>query len=128
MTGIILDTNLLLIPFTQKVDIFAELERVCNFPYELYIVDKTIEELDNIITGQKGLEKKAAKIAKDMLEMKQIEVISTEGGHADDLILSLAHEKGYYVATIDKDLRLRLRKIGVPVIFLRQKKYLEVEK
>ena len=41
---IILDTNFLMIPSMFKVDIFSEIERICDFKYELCIVDKTLDE------------------------------------------------------------------------------------
>ena len=54
MEKIILDTNFLMIPFTLKVDIFLEIDRVIIDEYRLYIIDKTIDELDNIIEKQSG--------------------------------------------------------------------------
>ena len=45
MAKIILDTNFLMIPAQFNVDIFSEIHRICDFKYELYIIDKTIDEL-----------------------------------------------------------------------------------
>ena len=128
MRGIILDTNFLMIPTTQKVDIFEELKRVCDFAFELFIVSKTINELDKIMIDQSGKDKMAAKLAKSLIDAKGVKIIDVSKGHVDDLILEVAKEKGYFVATQDKYLKERLRKDDVPVIFLRQKKYLVVEK
>lgn len=128
MRGIILDTNFLMIPTTQKVDIFEELKRVCDFSFELFIVSKTINELDKIMIDQSGKDKMAARLAKSLIDAKGVKIIDVPEGHVDDLILRVAKEKGYFVATQDKHLKERLRKDDVPVIFLRQKKYLVVEK
>lgn len=128
MRGIILDTNFLMIPTTQKVDIFEELKRVCDFSFELFIVSKTIKELDKIMIDQSGKDKMAARLAKSLIDAKGVKIIDVPEGHVDDLILRVAKEKGYFVATQDKHLKERLRKDDVPVIFLRQKKYLVVEK
>ena len=127
MRGVILDTNFLMIPASLKVDIFAELDRVCNFPYETCVIDKTPLELDNIEKSQKGAHKRAAKFAKALLGQKKIKVIETGEGHADDLILKVAKEKKYIVATQDMALKRKLKTENIPRIFLRQKKYLVLE-
>ena len=52
-----------IIPLERKAstgsgDIFAELTRICDFNYNIYILDKTIEELESIQKRQTGLDKK----------------------------------------------------------------------
>ena len=124
MKKILLDTNFLLAVYQFKVDIFAELDRICNFNYKLFILDKTIEELKNIIERQKGRHKDAARIALQLLKLRKVGVIKTRSKkHTDDVILDYA-EKDYLVATQDKDLKRRLIHHNVKVIVLRQKKIL----
>ena len=55
MEKILLDTNFLLIPSQFKVDIFSEIKRICNFSYKLYVLDKSVGELNYIIENQKGI-------------------------------------------------------------------------
>ena len=50
MKKIILDTNFLLIPAQFNVDIFSEIERICDFQYQLCIVDKTLSELILVVS------------------------------------------------------------------------------
>ena len=57
MHKIILDTNFLLIPPTLKIDIFSEIEKIMGEPYRLYILDMSIDELNNISKTQKGKSK-----------------------------------------------------------------------
>lgn len=123
MRKIILDTNFLLVPSQFKVDIFSEIDRICLFNYELYILDKTINELKEIIEKQKGKNKEAAKIALMLIKKKHITIIKTEEGKVDDLILRLIN-KGDILATQDALLRKKAIKKGAGVIFLRSKKYL----
>ena len=119
---ILLDTNFVMIPAQFKVDIYSEIERICDFPYELYILDKTLNELDNILKTQKGKEKAAARLAKAILEAKKPKVLKTTSkDYVDSIILGL---EGFIVATQDKELRLNLKKKGVQTIVLRQKKHL----
>ena len=123
MKKIILDTNFLLIPIQFKVDIFTEIDRICLFPYKLYIVDKTIDELKRIIEEQKGKHKFAAKIALQLVKKKNVGVIKTSEGHVDDLILDVL-DKDSILATQDAIFRKRAVKKGIKVIVLRSKKYL----
>lgn len=123
MKKIILDTNFLLIPSQFKVDIFSEIDRICLFNYELYILDKTIDELKEIIKKQKGKHREAAKIALMLIKKKHLSIIKTEEGKVDDLILRLIN-KGDILATQDALLRKKAIKKGAGVIFLRSKKYL----
>ncbi|MAE43140.1 hypothetical protein CMO93_05175 [Candidatus Woesearchaeota archaeon] len=125
MKKILLDTNFLMVPYQFKVDIFSEIERICNFKYELCILDRTIEELKLIIERQKGKHKEAANIALQLIKIKKVEIIKTNSPeHTDDVIVDHAIKKGCIVATQDKDLKRDLVNQGISVIVLRNKKTL----
>ena len=122
---ILLDTNFLLIPYQFKVDIFAQIDRIMHFQYKIFVLDKSVEELKKVIEGQKGKSKDAAKIALKLIAIKNIGIIKTESDKkTDDIILDIAKEVKYIVATQDKDLKRRLINQGIEVIVLRQKKIL----
>lgn len=123
MKKIILDTNFLLIPIQFKVDIFTEIDRICMFNYKLYIVDKTIDELNKIIETQKGKHKLAAKVALQLLKKKKVSKITTGEGGVDNLILDLLDENTI-LATQDVLLRQRAVKKNIKIIMLRSKRYL----
>ncbi len=126
MRKIILDTNFLMIPFEFKVDIFSEIDRICRFNYRFYIFDRTIDELKNIIEKQSSKYKKSAKIALELIKLKNVSIIKSEGKDVDSLILE--HSNGdMIVATQDIRLRRELLKKEVSVILLRQKKYLQLD-
>ena len=128
MKKILLDTNFLLIPIQFKLDIFSEIHDICNFNYKLFILDKTIEELNNIIEKQKGKSKEAAKFALKLIKLKKISIIKTkEKLTADRLILKKANKKEYIIATQDKFLKKQLKIRQIPLIILRQKKRLILE-
>ncbi len=113
---IILDTNFLLVPFQFGVDIFAEIERICQFNYKLYVLERSIDEL-------KKINRPYAKAALDLIRAKRIDKIQTEEGNVDDLLV----KEDAIVATQDKELIRRLKKTGKTVIQLRQKKYLIIK-
>ena len=117
---IILDTNFLLVPSQFKVDIFSEINNICNFKYSIYILDKTVDELNKIVDEQKGKHKEAAKLALKLIKFKKIKIIRTKEGSVDDLLL----EQDAVIATQDKALIKKLKNNKKKVIQLRQKKYL----
>lgn len=124
MKRIILDTNSLMIPLQFRVDIFSEIDRVCNFNYTLCIFRQTIDELKGIIErNEKG--RKAAQFALKLINSKNIDIIDSERKGVDSLILENADENTI-VATQDKELKKQLIKRGIAMIVLRQKKYLKL--
>ncbi len=125
MKTVILDTNFLVDCLAWKVDFFSELERVLPFTYELKVVDKALGELDVIIAQARPDEKTGARLAKQLIAKKRIDIIPTDKqGHADAMILKLAG-KDTIVATQDQEFKRKLKAKGIPVIIIRQKKYLE---
>lgn len=123
MKKIILDTNFLLIPAQFKVDIFSEIDRIMLESYQLCVLDKTIDELNKIISGKQKLKNKnAAKLALQLLKAKRVKVLKTKKDkNADELILDRA-KKGVLVATQDRVLKNRLKN-KVSIISLRKKSH-----
>ena len=125
MKKILLDTNFMMIPYKFGVDIFTQIDRILTFKYRLFVLDKTLEELKNIVEKQKGKNREAAKIALKLTAIKNIGIIKTNGNKkTDDAIIDLSSKNDYIVATQDKDLKRRLINRGTGVIVIRQKKIL----
>jgi rRNA-processing protein FCF1 len=118
---IILDTNFLLIPGQFNVDIFAEIHRIIDEKYEIYTLDKVIDELNKIIKDkdQKQKNKQAAKLALQLIKAKKVKILKTKTQESVDDIL--AKIQGYIVATQDIALKRRIK--GKKIV-LRQKKTL----
>lgn len=111
---IFLDTNFLWYIVDYKIDVFAELERICYFPYKIQILSGTIEELEKLKPKNYGIIK---------LLLKKIEIKKSEIKKVDDELTKLS-EEGAIIATQDKELKDRLKG---EVIVIRQKKYLELK-
>jgi len=127
MEKILLDTNFLLIPYQFKVDIYTQIDKISTFKYKIFILDKTLQELNKIIEDQKGKNKDAARIALKLISIKDIEVIKTESNkNTDDTIYEIALKDDFIVATQDKDLKRKLVNRGCRVIILKQKKILAI--
>jgi len=113
--NIILDTDFLLHSVRNKVDIFTELIRICSFPYKVCIFESTLEEL-------KG--KKDEKLARSFIKDRVNIIKSDKSKKVDDLVLK---QENIVVCTTDKELKEKLKKRNIPVISLRQRKYLVIE-
>jgi len=123
---VILDTNFLLVPGTLGVDVFTKI-RELDPSAELFVVDKTIDELNKIQAEQKKF-RSAAALAVQLLEQQKVKIIKTEKNKNTDLIIAETAEKNKYaVATQDKGLKKLLRQKQIPIIILRQKKYIRLE-
>lgn len=116
MKTIILDTNFLM-AITQGLDIMSEFQRICNFNFKLAIIDRTLDELETIPRSN---------LAKEFIKRFEIKIIKSQKRHVDDTIIDIVDEN-YVVATQDKGLKIRLKEKNVPIVIIRQKKYLEFE-
>ena len=131
MKKIILDTNFLVSVVKFKVDLFSELQRICDFKYTVYIVEGTINELEKLAETGKPKDTISAKISLELIKKKKIKIIKTplknkRVKNVDLLILNLIKKGNFIVATQDKELKREIGKKGVPLIVLRQKKYLKL--
>lgn len=129
---VILDTNFLLIPAQFGLDIFQDIERICDFRPEILVFDKSMDEIDNIIKKQKGKAREAAKIALNLVKIQQnnkkINIIPAKTGYIDREILDFTQkEPKTAIATQDLALRKKLREKGIKTIIMRQKSHLEFE-
>ena len=132
---VLLDTNFLLIPAQFKVDIFAELGRICDFSYEVVVLEATVNELQGIMEDKtaSAKDRRAAGLGLQLIKAKNVRVIKVERKvfkSPDKAILEFAVagnrlvNRSVFVATQDKELKDNLRARGVCVIILRQKQHL----
>ncbi|MBI5798159.1 hypothetical protein HZA98_04630 [Candidatus Woesearchaeota archaeon] len=127
MEKIILDTNLLMAIKELKVDIFAEIFKVCDFPYELCVLDRTIEELENLIKTSLLSKRQASQLALKLVEAKKVKILRThDSRHVDDILVDLG-KNGAIIGTADRELKLRLHANKSKILTLRQKKYIILE-
>ncbi len=114
MKTIILDTNFLMYCTNYKIDLFSEIERICNFNYKLAVLSSTINELEKIKPNNLNLIKKF---------IEKFEIIKVNG-YVDKELIKLSNSDTM-IATQDRELK---RKLKGPIIVIRQKKYLELKK
>jgi len=125
---ILLDSNFLFIPSQFRLDVFEELANLLSQRFEPVLLSPTYRELLKIAEKGSPKTRKQASLALKLAEKCRLIHIekSLEETH-DDMIVRVAAEWKCPVATNDRELRKRLRNRGVPVIFLRQRRRLELD-
>jgi rRNA-processing protein FCF1 len=115
MKKILIDTNFLIDLVKFKIPL-EKIEDVIEEKYELYVPTPVIDELKRSST-------KYVKAALKLVE--NLKVIENKGKSADMAIFNLV-DKDTIVATNDKKLRAKLKKVGIKTIYLKGKKYLAI--
>jgi rRNA-processing protein FCF1 len=116
MLRVVVDTNFLILPFANKVDIFSEIERLVPEKHEIVTLSSVLEELKGL--GIKG------KAPLQLAKSKNLRVIEAKE-KVDESLVKIGKEPETIVCTNDFILRKRLRTQGTPTIFLRSSSHLE---
>jgi len=116
---VILDTNFINFSVKNKLDIIQSMMDTLYAKCIPYITDCVMAELEQL--GSKY--RIALRIVKDP-RFERL-TCNHKGTYADDcLVQRVTQHKCYIVATCDRDLKRRIRKIsGVPIMFLSQHRY-----
>lgn len=124
---VVLDTNFLFIPIRFGVDIFRESERVVDRLLVFAVTPQILKEIEGLrVNASPSFERELRFVDKVLEECVVLDEKFFPCESVDDSILRIAVEKDYIVATTDTELRNRLRKSNVKVLFLRQKTHLEL--
>ena len=123
MARVIIDTNFLLLPYQEHIDIFSDIARAVDGTAEFAIIDRTHQELEKLMHLGTLKERTAAKLGslfiREFARQGKLKVIRTFlAKDVDDAILKKAGAHDY-VATQDKALKETLKNNGIKVITLR---------
>ncbi len=123
------DTNFLLVPGQFGVDIISELSRVLDVRFKIAVPNVVLQELDVIERKARGKDLMAIRMAKKLAERFEVIDIGEFGKRPiDDQIFDFAVKNEHVVVcTNDRGLKRRLRERGIPVVYLRSRKILELE-
>jgi len=125
---VIFDSNFLFVPSQFQLDIFEELTNLLNQRFDPILLSPTQKELQKLAEEGSPKTRKQASLALKLAE--KCRIVHVEKGLKeihDDVIVRVAAKWKCPVATNDQELRKKLRNLGVPVIFLRQRHRLELE-
>ncbi|ODS37511.1 MAG: hypothetical protein A7315_04035 [Candidatus Altiarchaeales archaeon WOR_SM1_79] len=119
---LIFDTNFLMIPYKENIEIFQEIKRLVPEKYEIFTFTGVVNELKKIEEGKgsKGKDKIASRIALQLIEKKNIKVMESHG-RVDKFIIDFAqrNKKNVIICTNDKKLREKLKELNVSIICMR---------
>ena len=110
------------------IDVVSELEQILP-SCKLLVPTAVVKELSRIKNRSKGKNRIAASIALKIATSSPIEVLEMEqqkGESVDDSLLRLS-KKSRLLCTNDSELRIKAREKNINVIFLRQRRYLDVD-
>lgn len=129
---VLLDTNALLLPHQSRIDIFAELERL-GFGRPL-VPKAVLRELEFIAAAGSPRDRTAARIGMELAttrceilpdevgeDLRRSRKVLPGEGEVDDVLVKMAVERGFAVATNDKELKRRLKRVGTPLVYPRKK-------
>ncbi len=104
----------------NRIDLEKEIKRILDFPYKLFIMKGSREELNKIISQQNLKEGKVAKVALELI--KNMDIIDADGASVDERLIQVSG-KDTIIATQDRELKKRLKG---QMIVVRQKMYLRL--
>ena len=116
MQTVILDTNALLMPFEMRINIDLEILKLVG--------DARIIVPGPLVGELKHLDHKFSKAALQLA--RKYEIYQTEET-GDKAVIEAALRTDGYVLTNDKELRTKLRTLGIPMIYLRSGTHLILE-
>ena len=92
---------------------------------DILIPKKVVEELDQLSkNASKGSDKRAAKLAMQIIDYSEIKLIEIDSGHTDDAIISYSKTNNNIVLTNDSNLKKRLTAKNIKVLTLSNNKKL----
>ncbi|MEN3000090.1 MAG: hypothetical protein ABDH61_05915 [Acidilobaceae archaeon] len=115
---LLLDTNMLLLLASGNVSM-TRLEQVLEMPFVALVTSSILEELRSLASRP---EARAPRRALELVQSMGAKVLETRGGADDSLVEISTRLKGkcrVVVATSDRELRSRLRLLGIPTLYYR---------
>lgn len=122
---IILDTSALIYPFQTGVDFVRGIEEAFTARFTLAVAEGTLNELERL--KERGSPSLSIAAGKALDFARGLSVLRSDAPNTDDQIAELAGKMAAAVATADSTLRRRLRKSGIPVIFVARGKRIRIE-
>lgn len=75
-----------------------------------------VKELQTLSEQRRGKRAAAARLAARLAEEQDLYIVQESNNHVDDALLAAAKRHEGCIATLDKELRRRARKQGIPVL------------
>jgi len=122
MKRVAFDTSVLLLLY-EGVPVFEEAAELLLSNPDCVVPKQVVEELERLAAASGLHRRKAARLAL-MAVQRYCEVRKIDGDTADDALIALATmDPELIVATADRELRRRLRELGLPSIYYRRSRH-----
>ena len=118
-----LDSNMLVSSVKFKIDVFEELRKMLG-KVEFVIPSQVAGELKKIAEENKK-NAKVVEVAKMLMKKNCVETKEVDAEDADSALLKMADSA--YIASNDRELRKRIKRVGGKIVYLRKKKILEID-
>ncbi len=139
---IIIDSNFILLPFQFKIDYFNEIRQNIEGKLKFIIFQQILDELESKRRREQGHTKFIRLLDnglmyidknKEIYNIELLEDVKKAIENTDEFLLRKSEElqiadQTVYLATNDSELRRKAKRLNIGTIFLRQKKYLSVER
>ena len=117
---IILDTNFIISALKNKIQLF-------DLPYIWIIPEEVIKELKEIKNKGNLKDRQTAEIALELIKKNKTKKIKLNTRDVDSGIIKIAIKKNYIIASLDKEMKRKAKKLGiVKFMIIRNKKKLEI--
>lgn len=117
---VLLDTNILMYSASEPFDIAYQLEEL-GFK-NIVVTEGVRRELDRLAQKGRKKERRFAKLSLEISSKFKVVPDPPLVGSVDDQLLEMAKKNGYIVATSDTRLKRRLKREGLPVIYLKNRR------
>ena len=121
---VILDSSAIMMLFEFSIDLEKEIAMLLG-SYHIIVPTSIVKELEFL--SKNGIGKKKMKAKASLKFIENFETIDTGDKDGDESIIESAKKTSGVVVTNDIELKNRLKRISIPVIFLRAKKKLVME-
>ncbi|WP_457550273.1 type II toxin-antitoxin system VapC family toxin [Archaeoglobus sp.] len=120
----VIDTNVLMYSYLERVDIFSQLKEM-GFK-KFYVPSKVVDELNRLKVSLTGKERQASKFALSLID-RYCEIVEVEATGTDLALIELARSRNCVLITNDKKLKKMAKDLGIPIGYLRELKRIEIE-
>ena len=108
-----------------RVDLFQQLKTEFGTRVEFFVPESVIQELE--FFSKKGLKGKIEyRIIKEVMEKNFVKIVDAKAKEADLALLELS-QQGFYIASNDKELRKKIKTVRGKNIYLKRKRFIEIE-
>ncbi len=125
---IVLDSNMLL-AVAEGINVFDRIEEKLLTKPDYIVIQPVLDELEKLTRSQSPKTAKKARLALEIAEKYCVfdKYNYDKKKDVDDLIIEYAEKNSVVVATNDRELKKKLRKKGIPQIYLREHGLIETD-